>query len=140
MKAEEAIAGFQELSRKFREGYKWGELEPIWPELLQCSHQAMVRTVGILIKNGQRKPSPKYVLAQVQWQHMNLTPLVCHEEEVAKGRDPDGEAREALALMKSLTLRDENPEEFTRRLFELSNRHCKPSYAMVADEFKRKVS
>jgi hypothetical protein len=135
MKAEEAIAGFQELSRKFRQGYKWGELEGIWPELLQCSPQAMVRAVGIMIKNCHRRPEPAYVLEKVLWWNMNLQPQVSYEErKVSARRDPDEEAREALSLMKSHLHGDIDYKTAAARLFAMSERYGKPGYAMQAKD------
>lgn len=135
MTAQEAIAGFQELSRHFRQGYKWGELEPIWPELLECSRQSMVRTVGILIKNGKRRPEPGYVLSKVKWWHMNLEPLVEREESTAARRnDPDAEGREFFTLMKARLAGELESAEYASRLFSMAERYGKPGYAVQAHE------
>ena len=136
MTGQEAIAGFQELSRHFRKGYKWGELEPVWEDLLKCSHQAMVRAVGIMIKNGKRLPDPGYVLARVQWWDMNLQPQVEHDhvKRVCGGRDPDAEAREVFDIMRVQMEPGFDRQSLATRLFSMSERYGKPSYALQAHE------
>lgn len=141
MTAEEAIGGFQALSRHFRQGYKWGDLQPIWPDLLQCSPQALVRVVGILKKNGRQLPSPGYVLQQVQWWEMNLAPRIEVEKvREEKHTDPDAEGREALQLMKARINGEISQEEQVQRLYRMSEKYGQPGYAVQAQEAKGKIS
>jgi hypothetical protein len=139
MTAEEAISGFQALSRQFRKGYTWGELDTVWPELLECSNQALVRVVGILKKNGRTLPSPGYVLKQVLWWEMNLAPRVESERAKRPGADPDSEGREALQLMKARHSGEITEAEYVSRLYQMSERYGRPGYADQARDIKNRV-
>lgn len=138
MTGREAISGFQELSRRFRQGYKWGELEPIWPELLQCSVEAMVRATGIIMKNGKHRPRPAYVLSQVQLHQRKMLYQSQGVPDVAGVRDPDAEGREALALMKDYQSEAITRAEYIQALFSMSERHGQPGYAMQAHELEKR--
>lgn len=139
MTAKEALAGFQELSRHFSKGYKWGDLEPIWPELLLYSHQALVRVVGIIIKNGKWLPDPDYVLKQVQWWHMNMQAKVEADEQLAVGDDPDAEGKEALQLMYEYLAGRINGNDYAGRLYDMSKRWGKADYALQAQEIEGRL-
>ncbi|HBA72232.1 MAG TPA: hypothetical protein DCZ63_08610 [Geobacter sp.] len=134
MTAEEALAGIREISRHFGQGYKWSELEPVWSALLLCAPQAMVRAVGVIKKHGKWRPDPDYLLARVQWWHMNMRQKIEAEEIAATGADPGAEGKEALQLLKDYTGGQTSIEEYARRLYALSTKYGKPGYAIEAQE------
>jgi hypothetical protein len=132
MTGQEALEGFQTLSRKFRKAYKGEDLNKIWRELLTCSHSAYVRAIGIIAKNSRRLPDPEYVLEQTrQWENKMLPPGASEKPEQQK-TIPEDEGRIALENLIAWLHGDLDVDEYIRRLYAMSETYGKPGYAREA--------
>lgn len=136
MTGKEALAGFQELSRHFNKGYKGGELNPVWEELLGYSHAAFVRAVGIAKKNLRFLPEVDYIMEQTRWWNMNLKHQVAADQRRAGGGDPGAEGREMFRIVNERLAGELSDQEYAARLYAMSEKYKKPEYAVTARQIE----